>query len=367
MVLKVNVSLDKNSYDIMIFNNFLNNISKLLKPYIKQKKVAVITDKNVGRLHLGSFVEALEQENVHVVSLCVASGEASKDWITLKNVVDWILENELERDDLIIAFGGGVVGDLVGFASSIVRRGIEYVQVPTSLLAQVDSSVGGKTGINSKFGKNLIGSFFHPKAVFIDVDFLNTLNKRQFLSGFGEVIKYGLLGSYNFYEWLEKNSIEIIKGDTEKRIKVVLSSCEIKAEIVSRDEKERGDRALLNLGHTFGHSLEAGTEYSDQLLHGEGISIGCCLAFDLSYKLGLCSQEEPSRVRSFMKSLGMMTDIRQIPGSVPDTETLLTLMRQDKKVKNGKLRFIIPRGIGDTFVSENVNLDHVSAVLDESR
>jgi len=367
MIQKVNVSLDKNSYEIIIFNNFLNNILELLKPHLKQKKIAIITDKNVGNLYLTSFVEVLTRGNVEVVSLCISPGEASKDWATLKNVVDWILENKLERDDLIIAFGGGVIGDLVGFASSIVRRGIEYVQVPTSLLAQVDSSVGGKTGINSKFGKNLIGSFFHPKAVLIDVDFLNTLNERQFLSGFGEVIKYGLLGSYPFFEWLEKNSKDIITGDTEKRIKVVSSSCKIKAEIVSRDEKERGDRALLNLGHTFGHSLEAGTEYSDQLLHGEGVSIGCCLAFDLSYKLGLCSQEEPSRVRSFMKSLGMMTDIAQIQGKVPDTETLINLMKQDKKVKNGQLHFIIPRRIGESFVSDNVNIGDVLSVLEDSR
>ena len=260
-----------------------------------------------------------------------------------------------------------MIGDLVGFASSIVRRGVDYIQIPTSLLAQVDSSVGGKTGINSKFGKNLVGSFFHPKVVLIDVNFLNTLNKRQFLSGYGEVVKYGLLGSYDFFEWLEKNSLDIIKGDTEKRIKVVSSACKIKAKIVSQDEKEKGNRALLNLGHTFGHSLEAGTKYSDQLLHGEAVSIGCCLAFDLSYRLGLCSQEEPSRVRSFMKSLGMITDIAQIPGRLPDTDTLLNLMKQDKKVKRGKLRFIIPRGIGDTFISDNVDLDDVSFVLNESR
>ena len=367
MLSKVKVDLNDYSYDIIISNSFIHSSFDLIRPFLKRNKVALITDENVERFHLDHFRNSLKANGIDVFSLSVSPGEISKDWNTLKRVVDWMLEVKLERDDLILAFGGGVIGDLVGFASSIVRRGIDYIQIPTSLLAQVDSSVGGKTGINSKYGKNLVGNFFHPKLVLIDVNFLNTLSHRHFLSGLGEVVKYGLLKRYSFFEWLEKNGQEILKGDIQKIIYLVTISCEIKAEIVSRDEKEKGERALLNLGHTFGHSLEAGTRYSDQLLHGEGVSIGCCLAFDLSYKLGLCSQEEPSRVRAFMKSMNMKTDISQISGKVPATDRLIELMKQDKKVKSGNLRFILPRSIGKTFIAEDVELRDVSDVINESR
>lgn len=367
MLSKVKVDLNDYSYDIIISNSFIHSSFDFIRPFLKRNKVALITDENVERFHLDHFRNSLKANGIDVFSLSVSPGEISKDWNTLKRVVDWMLEVKLERDDLILAFGGGVIGDLVGFASSIVRRGIDYIQIPTSLLAQVDSSVGGKTGINSKYGKNLVGSFFHPKLVLIDVNFLNTLSHRHFLSGLGEVVKYGLLKRYSFFEWLEKNGQEILKGDIQKIIYLVTISCEIKAEIVSRDEKEKGERALLNLGHTFGHSLEAGTGYSDQLLHGEGVSIGCCLAFDLSYKLGLCSQEEPSRVRAFMKSMNMKTDISQISGKVPATDRLIELMKQDKKVKSGNLRFILPRSIGKTFIAEDVELRDVSDVINESR
>ena len=367
MLPKVNVDLNEYSYDIIISNSFVNNYFDYIRPFLKRNKVVLITDENVERFHLSHLENSLKANGVHVLSFSIKPGETSKDWETLKKVVDWILEVKLERDDLIVAFGGGVVGDLVGFASSIVRRGINYIQIPTSLLAQVDSSVGGKTGINSKYGKNLIGSFFHPRLVLVDVNFLNTLNHRHFLSGLGEVVKYGLLGRYSFFEWLERNGDDILKGNTQKIIQLVKVSCEIKAEIVSRDEKEKGERALLNLGHTFGHSLEAGTGYSDQLLHGEGVSIGCCLAFDLSYKLGFCSQEEPSRVRAFMKSMDMKTDIFQIHGKVPKTERLIELMKQDKKVKGGNLRFILPKSIGKTFIAEDLNLKDVTDVINHSR
>jgi 3-dehydroquinate synthase len=262
---------------------------------------------------------------------------------------------------MVVAFGGGVIGDLVGFAAAILRRGVRFVQIPTSLLAQVDSSVGGKTGINSPQGKNLVGAFHQPSLVLADTALLGTMTPRDLLAGYGEVVKYGLLGDAAFFEWLEVNGPALADGDMAARVAAVRRSVEMKAEIVLRDEKEAGDRALLNLGHTFGHALEAATGYSDRLLHGEGVAIGCALAFELSARLGLCSQECPSRVRAHLATMGMKRDIRDIPSDLPDADTLLALMGQDKKVVDGQLRFVLARGIGDSFVTAEVPSD---AVLD---
>ena len=366
MTSDVHVDLGENSYSIKIGNGFIKKLPIFLNPVLKRKKVAIVTDTNVEKLYLSKVTSSLVEGGIDVISLSLNPGEMSKDWLNLKLVVDWILENKLERDDFVLALGGGVIGDLVGFAASIVRRGIRCVQLPTTLLAQVDSSVGGKTGINSKFGKNLIGSFYHPKLVLIDVDLLSTQTHRELMSGFGEVIKYGLLGNHSFFEWLETNGKKVLNGDKTSLIKVISTCCKMKAEIVARDEKENGERALLNLGHTFGHSLETATGYSDRLLHGEGVSIGCCLAFDLSYRLGICSQEEPSRIRSFMKSHNMMTDIWQISGDTLKSTDLIELMKQDKKVRDGNLRFIIPNSIGSTFVADGIDVDLVREVIDIS-
>ena len=272
----------------------------------------------------------------------------------------------MERDDIVIAFGGGVIGDLAGFAAAILRRGVNFVQIPTSLLAQVDSSVGGKTGINSPLGKNLIGAFHQPKLVLADTDVLDTLSPREFTSGYGEVVKYGLLGDVKFFEWLEKNGPSLAFGDQANRISAIKQSCQMKADIVARDEKERGDRALLNLGHTFGHALEAATGYSDRLLHGEGVAIGCALAFELSQKLGVCSQEAPSRVRQHLAAMGMKKDLSDIAGDLPDADGLISLMGQDKKVTDGKIAFILARSIGDAFVEKNVDMAVVKTVLEEA-
>ena len=280
--------------------------------------------------------------------------------------MEWLIAEKVERDDLVVAFGGGVIGDLVGFAASIMRRGVRFVQVPTTLLAQVDSSVGGKTGINSPQGKNLVGVFSQPTLVLADVDVLSTLSARDFIAGYGEVAKYGLLGDAVFFEWLEVNGAALAAGDIKKRSYAIRRSCEMKAAIVARDEHERGDRALLNLGHTFGHALEAATGYSDRLLHGEGVSIGCALAFEVSARLGLCSQESPSRVRAHLKSMKMKTDIADIAGKLPDADGLLALMGQDKKVQAGQLRFILARAIGDSFVATDVELAVVKSVLQEA-
>ena len=268
---------------------------------------------------------------------------------------------------MVVAFGGGVIGDLVGFAAAILRRGVRFVQIPTSLLAQVDSSVGGKTGINSPQGKNLIGAFHQPGLVLADTEVLGTLTERDYLAGYGEVVKYGLLGDSDFFQWLESHSSRAAAGDMAARIHLVKRSVEMKAGIVTRDETEQGERALLNLGHTFCHALEAATQYDGaRLLHGEGVAIGCALAFDLSARLGLCSQEEPSRVRAHLRDMKMKVDLSDIPGELPDTEGLLALMAQDKKVVDGKLRFILARGIGDAFITSDVPPDSVRAVLDDA-
>jgi 3-dehydroquinate synthase len=264
-----------------------------------------------------------------------------------------------------VAFGGGVVGDLVGFASAILRRGVRFVQIPTTLLAQVDSSVGGKTGINTAQGKNLVGAFHQPSLVLADIDVLQTLPARDFLAGYGEVVKYGLLGDAAFFEWLEVNGPALAR-DPAKRQYAVTRSVQMKAGIVSRDETEEGERALLNLGHTFCHALEKATGYSDRLLHGEGVAIGCALAFELSQRLGLCSQEAPSRVRAHLRAMGTKVDIADIQGGLPSAEALLALMGQDKKVVDGKLRFILARGIGEAFVADDVPHDVVLALLAEA-
>ena len=329
-----------------------------------RRRVAVLTDETVAGLHLEALREGLG--DVAMTALALPAGEATKGWEQFSRAVDWLLEEKVERRDIVVAFGGGVIGDLGGFAAAVLRRGVRFVQIPTSLLAQVDSSVGGKTGINSTHGKNLIGAFHQPSLVLADIDVLGTMPARDFLSGYGEVVKYGLLGDAAFFDWLEANGPALAAGDKAARQYAVRRSVEMKARIVERDETEQGDRALLNLGHTFCHALEKATGYSDRLLHGEGVAIGCALAFELSQRLGLCAQEAPSRVRAHLKAMGMKVDLADIPGDLPGSEALIALMGQDKKVVDGKLRFILARGIGEAFVSGDVPGDAVRAVLDEA-
>ena len=367
MINEVKVGLRNKSYDIKISYDLLPNIDEFLAPLLVRPRVVVITDKTVEKYHLGTVVQSLVRSGVDVSTFSITPGESSKDWVTLEMIIDWLLEQKIERNDLIVALGGGVIGDLVGFSASIFKRGVRYVQVPTSLLAQVDSSVGGKTGINARSGKNLIGSFHHPELVLADVETLDTLDRREILAGYGEVVKYGLLGDLSFFEWLEQNAFALIDGDLAIRIKAVQKCCEMKAGIVSRDERENGERALLNLGHTFCHALESATGYSDRLLHGEGVAMGCVLAFELSSRLGMCSQEDPSRVRAHLKSLGIKTDLSEIDGELPSTDQLMSLMAQDKKVINGKLRFILVNGIGQAIITENVPQHVLSAVINGSR
>ncbi|MFZ1479785.1 MAG: 3-dehydroquinate synthase, partial [Paracoccaceae bacterium] len=338
-----------------------------IAPLLRRKRVAVVTDETVAGLHLSRLTVALEAEGIAVAALALPPGEATKGWPQLARTAEWLLEQKVERRDVVVAFGGGVIGDLVGFAAAVLRRGVRFVQLPTTLLAQVDSSVGGKTGINTAQGKNLVGAFHQPSLVLADTAVLDTLPARDFLSGYGEVVKYGLLGDAGFFDWLEGAGPALAAGDAAARLRAVTRSVEMKAGIVARDETEEGERALLNLGHTFCHALEKATGYSDRLLHGEGVAIGCALAFELSSRLGLCSQEDPSRVRAHLRAMGMKVDMSDIPGDLPGAEALLALMAQDKKVIDGRLRFILARGIGQAFVAEDVPGDRVLRLLTDAR
>jgi 3-dehydroquinate synthase len=366
MLETVHVPLDTRAYDVKIGPNLLEQSGALIAPLLRRPRVAVVADAQVAALHLTSLRAGLAAAGIEMVALELPAGESTKSWPFLTQVVEWLLDQKVERADVVVAFGGGVIGDLVGFAASVLRRGVRFVQVPTSLLAQVDSSVGGKTGINTRHGKNLVGAFHQPSLVLADTNVLGTLTKRDFLAGYGEVVKYGMLGSEPFFNWLEVNAPKMAAGDMALRVEAVRQSVQMKADIVVRDETEQGDRALLNLGHTFCHALEAATGYSDRLLHGEGVSIGCALAFELSSRLGLCAQECPSRVRAHLRDMGMKTDLADISGDLPTADVLLDLMGQDKKVVDGQLRFILPDAIGQTNVTSDVPKPVVLELLREA-
>ncbi len=362
----VHVPLGARAYDVRIGTDLICRAGAEIAPLLRRKHVGVITEDRVAGLHLAAFEAGLAAEGITTSVLSLPPGEATKSWDGLTRAVEWILSERYERSDVIVALGGGVIGDLVGFACAVTRRGLRFVQVPTSLLAQVDSSVGGKTGINTSHGKNLVGAFHQPSLVLADVDLLDTLTRRDFLAGYGEVVKYGLLGNVDFFEWLEVNGPAMAMGDATLRAEAVRVSVQMKADIVERDETEQGDRALLNLGHTFCHALEAATGYSNRLLHGEGVAIGCALAFEVSSRVGLCAQEDPSRVRAHLSTMGMKTDIADIAGDLPDADALLNLMGQDKKVMDGAIRYIMARGIGKAFVTSDVPREVVHQVLQEA-
>ncbi len=366
MTSTVHVNLPGREYDIHIGPGVLDQAGAQIAAMGGRRHVCILTDENVATLHLAQLQGALSVAGLTSAALTLPPGEATKCWAQLERSVEWLLGQKVERGDIVIAFGGGVIGDLAGFAAAILRRGVRFVQLPTSLLAQVDSSVGGKTGINSPHGKNLIGAFHQPSLVLADTALLGTLTSRDFLAGYGEVVKYGLLGDADFFDWLEGQGAALAAGDMDARVRAVTRSCQMKADIVQRDETEQGDRALLNLGHTFCHALEAATDYSDRLLHGEGVAIGCALAFELSARMGLCSQEDPSRVRAHLRDMGMKVDITDIAGDLPDADGLLALMGQDKKVLDGTLRFILARGIGEAFITSDVPPDAVRTVLHDA-
>ena len=364
MTATVHVPLGDRAYDVLVGPGLLDEAGSRLSPLLDRPRVFVVTESRVAAAHLDALRAGLGPIAAEVLTL--PPGEGTKDWDSLRRTVEWLLDRRAERGDLVLAFGGGVIGDLVGFAAAILRRGVRFVQLPTTLLAQVDSSVGGKTGINTGHGKNLVGAFHQPSLVLADVAVLETLPPRDFLAGYGEVVKYGLLGDADFFGWLETNATAL-RDDPELRQHAVAHSVAMKAGIVSRDETEQGERALLNLGHTFGHALEQATGYSDRLLHGEGVAIGCALAFDLSARMGLCSQEDPSRVLEHLRAMGMPARLSDIPGDLPDDAALIDLMGQDKKVVDGKLRFVLARGIGNAFVSDAVQTGALAQVLKDAR
>ena len=363
---KVHVPLGARAYDILIGDDLLETAGKQLKALFPGRRFGIVTDSEVEREQLPRLVRSLAEAGLGYATIAIPNGEASKSLTRLGEVVEALLEARLERGDMVIALGGGVIGDLAGFAAAITRRGMDFVQVPTTLLAQVDSSVGGKTGINSPHGKNLIGAFHQPKLVLADLKALETLPPRQFAAGYAEVVKYGLIDDEPFFFWLEENQRDIFSGGPA-RAEAVARSCAAKTRFVLADEKETGVRALLNLGHTFGHALEAATGFSDRLLHGEGVAIGMVLAHGFSAKFGLAPSQDTGRIAAHLKSAGLPTRLADIPGELPGTDVLMNAIAQDKKVVRGALTFILTRGIGQAFIERNVEAAAVAAYLDEMR
>jgi len=361
----VPVALGSRSYDIVIGEHLLERAGEFVRPLLRRPFTAIVTDGNVARHHLHNLTVALASQGVTSTAIVLPPGESTKSFTHLAGLCDGLLAAGIERRDRIIALGGGVIGDLAGFAAAILRRGVDFIQMPTSLLAQVDSSVGGKTGINSAHGKNLIGAFHQPVAVITDISLLDTLPERELAAGYAEVAKYGLLGDRHFFEWLEAGAAAIMRGDSQARIHAIRKSCEAKARIVAEDETETGVRALLNLGHTFGHALEAATGYSQRLLHGEGVAIGMVQAFRFSERRGLCAPGTAERVSRHLKSAGLPVHASEIPGNLPPPSALLDFMRQDKKAQAGKLTFILARGIGDAFIARDVADADVIEFLNE--
>ncbi len=351
----VNVDLGERAYPIHIGLGVLENTGKLIKPLLRRNKLVIVTDENVAREHLKTLGRSLDEAAIEHQTIILPPGESTKSYKNLISLCDELLALGVERNDVIVAFGGGVIGDITGFAAAIIRRGVDFIQIPTSLLAQVDSSVGGKTGINTSHGKNLIGAFHQPLAVIADIAVLDTLPPRHLANGYAEVVKYGLLGDHKFFHWLEENADSIFSGNAQARIKAISASCEAKADIVARDEKESGIRARLNLGHTFGHALEAATGFSDRLLHGEGVAIGMVLAYKFCEQQKLVEPGTATRVANHLKSINLPTGLQDIKGDLPDAERLVEYMRQDKKARNGKLVFILVKSIGEAYVETNVD------------
>lgn len=362
----VHVPLGARAYDIVIARNAIESAGERLKALAPGARVGIVTDVNVAKAQLPRLQSALDAAGIAHSAITVPAGEASKSWSVLQTVVDGILDARLERNDVLVALGGGVIGDLAGFAAAITRRGMDFVQVPTSLLAQVDSSVGGKTGINSQYGKNLVGAFYQPRLVLADLSALDTLPERQFRAGYAEVAKYGLIDDAEFFFWLEAHLDEIVAGGPA-RAEAIARSCAAKARVVVEDERETGNRALLNLGHTFGHALEKATGFSDRLYHGEGVAIGMVLAHRFSARLGLCPSQDAGRVEAHLKHAGLPTTLADIPADLPDTSVLMDAIAQDKKVSRGALTFILTRGIGQSFIERNVDPTEVAQFLDEAR
>jgi 3-dehydroquinate synthase len=363
------VALGTRAYDIVIGRGQLATLGARIGGLRPGAKCAILTDATVAQHHLASTEAALKSAGIENSAIVVPPGEGSKSYATFATVCEAIVAARIERGDLVVALGGGVIGDLAGFAAASVRRGLDFVQVPTTLLAQVDSSVGGKTGINSPQGKNLIGAFHQPVLVIADTELLDALPARDFLAGYADMAKFGLLGDAGFFSWLEANWQEVFSGGQSSgsfaREQAIAVCCRGKAGVVARDERESGERALLNLGHTFGHAFEAAAGFSQRLLHGEAVALGTTLAFEFSARRGLIPADVAARAAAHLAAVGLPTQIKQVPGGVPGIDALMDLIAQDKKVKRGKLTFILVRGIGQAFVANDVDAAQVRAFLAE--
>jgi 3-dehydroquinate synthase len=360
----VPVALGARSYEIVIGRGQLASLGERIAKLRPGARLAIVSDENVAKVHLDAALAAVKDAALQTSTIVVPPGESTKSFEHLATVCDDLISHRIERNDLVVALGGGVIGDLAGFAAAIVRRGLDYVQVPTTLLAQVDSSVGGKTAIDSPQGKNLIGAFHQPVLVIADTALLDTLPPREFRAGYAEVAKYGLLGDAAFFAWLEANWKDVFAGGPAREHAIAVS-CRAQAGIVSRDERETGERALLNLGHTFGHAFEAAAGFSDRLLHGEAIAIGMAMAFEFSARHQLLPMAEAERAVRHLAAVGLPTHVSQIRGGVPDADALMNLIAQDKKVKRGKLTFILARGIGTAFIASDVDAADVRAFIAE--
>lgn len=360
----VNVALGGRSYDIHIGQGLLAQAGTLLKPVLRSARAIVITDRSVAKLHLTNLVNSLTAAGIEVAEpIVVEGGEQTKSLSAFEDLIEQMLDRAMERNVTIMALGGGVIGDLAGFAAATVLRGVDFIQIPTTLLAQVDSSVGGKTGINTRHGKNLLGAFHQPRAVLIDTDVLDTLPRREMQAGYAEIIKYGLIDDAPFYEWCEANGAALVNGEKSLREYAIAHSCAAKARIVAADELESGPRMLLNFGHTFAHALEAEAGYGAGLLHGEAVAVGMVLALDFSARLGLCDAALAPRLAAHFKALGMPASIADTPCKGIAAEKLLAHMYHDKKVEGGKLTFILTKGIGEAFISRGVDGTQVLPVL----
>ncbi len=360
----VRVALGERTYDIVIGRNQLATLGARAAALKPGAKAAIVTDDTVAGLHLEAAEAALAAGGVATNHIIVEAGEGTKSYAGFECVCEALIAARVERGDLVVALGGGVVGDLAGFAAATVRRGLDHIQVPTTLLAQVDSAVGGKTAINSRHGKNLVGVFHQPILVVADTAVLDSLPPRQFRAGYAEVVKYGLLGDAGFFAWLEANAKEVFAGGAARE-HAIATSCRMKAAIVARDERETGDRALLNLGHTFGHALEAAAGFSDRLLHGEAVAVGMVLAAEFSARLGILAPEAVARATRHLAGAGLPVRLADVEGGVPDADRLMELMLQDKKVKRGKLTFVLLRDIGAAYISHDVDPALLRAFLVE--
>ena len=363
---RLRVELGPRSYDILIGPGLIAGAGQHLKPVLREPRVFIVTDEHVGRHYLAMLEASLAAAGIATTSIRLPPGERTKDFHHLAELAERLLSARVERRSLLLALGGGVIGDLVGFAASVLLRGIDFVQIPTTLLAQVDSSVGGKTGINTPQGKNLLGSFHQPRLVLADLDALSTLPRRELLAGYAEVVKYGLIGDPGFFDWLEGHGAAVIDGDLAARRHAVAVSCAAKAKVVGADERESGLRALLNLGHTFGHALEAECGYGEELLHGEAVAIGMVMAFELSARLGLCPMADAARVARHLASVGLPAGLESIEGRSFTAERLIDHMRRDKKVDRGRIAFVLARGIGQAFLAPEVDLAEVEGLLTEA-